>query len=139
MTTPQPFLSDAWIENAKALRDEFDDQIPEPPLAVKMNVIVTDIAHRDDGKFDGHIDTSGGEVIIENGHLEDPELTVTVDYDTAKAAFVTRDPQAVMQAFFAGKILVEGDVSRLMALQAEQPNEAAVEMYRRLSAMTAED
>ena len=139
MTTPQPFLSDAWIENAKALRDEFDDQIPEPPLAVKMNVIVTDIAHRDDGKLDGHIDTSGGDVIIENGHLEDPELTVTVDYDTAKAAFVTRDPQAVMQAFFAGKILVEGDVSRLMALQAEQPNEAAVEMYRRLSAMTAED
>ncbi len=139
MTTPQPFLSDAWIENARALRDEFDDQIPEPPLAVKMNVIVTDISHRDDGKLDGHIDTSSGEVIIEDGHLDDPELTVTVDYQTAKAAFVMRDPQAVMQAFFAGKILVEGDVSRLMALQAEQPNAAAVEMYQRLSAMTPED
>ena len=139
MTTPQPFLSDAWIENARALREEFDDQIPEPPMAVKMNVIVTDIGHRDDGQLDGHIDTSGGEVIIENGHLDDPELTVTVDYATAKAAFVTRDPQAVMQAFFAGKILVEGDVSRLMALQAEQPNEAAIEMYKRLSDMTSDD
>lgn len=139
MTTPQPFLSDAWIENARALRAEFDDQIPEPPVAVKMNVIVTDIDHRDDGQLDGHIDTSGGEVIIENGHLDDPELTVTVDYATAKAAFVNRDPQAVMQAFFAGKILVEGDFSRLMALQAEQPNEAAIEMYRKLSAMTSDD
>lgn len=139
MTTPQPFLSDAWIENARALREEFDDQIPEPPMAVKMNVIVTDISHRDDGQLDGHIDTSGGEVIIENGHLDEPELTVTVDYATAKSAFVTRDPQAVMQAFFAGKILVEGDFSRLMALQAEQPNEAAIEMYKRLSAMTSED
>jgi len=139
VTTPQLFLSDAWIENARALRAEFEDQIPDPPLVVKMNVIVTDIEHRAEGKLDGHIDTSGGEVIIENGHLDEPELTVTVDYDTAKAAFVQRDPQAVMQAFFAGKILVEGDVSRLMALQAEPPGEAAIEMYQRLSAMTAED
>jgi len=139
VTTPQPFLSDAWIENARRLREEFDEQIPEPPMADKMNVIVTDIGHRNDGQLDGHIDTSGGEVIIENGHLDEPELTVTVDYSTAKAAFVTRDPQAVMQAFFAGKILVEGDVSRLMALQAEQPNEAAIEMYKRLSAMTSDD
>lgn len=139
MTTPQLFLSDAWIENARALRAEFEDQIPEPPLAVKMNVIVTDIGHRDDGQLDGHIDTSGGDVIIENGHLDEPELTVTVDYTTANAAFVQRDPQAVMQAFFAGKILVEGDVSRLMALQAEQPNEAAIEMYQRLSAMTLDE
>ena len=103
------------------------------------NIVLHDIGHRAEGKLDGHIDTSGGEVIIEDGHLDDPELTVTVDYGTAKAAFVDRDPQAVMQAFFAGKILVEGDVSRLMALQAEQPNDAAIEMYQRLSAMTAED
>lgn len=139
MTTPQPFLSDTWIENARALRTEFEDQIPDPPLAVKMNVVVTDIGHRDDGQLDGHIDTSGGDVIIDNGHLDEVELTVTVDYATAKAAFVTRDPQAVMQAFFAGKILVDGDVSRLMALQAEQPNDAAIEMYKRLSAMTSDD
>lgn len=138
-SSPQPFLSDAWIENARALRAEFDDQIPEPPIAVRMNVVVTDIDHRSDGALDGHIDTSSGEVIIENGHLDDPELTVTVDYGTAKAAFVDRDPQAVMQAFFAGKILVEGDVSRLMALQAEEPNDAALEMYQRLSDMTSAD
>lgn len=103
-----------------------------------MNVVVTDIDHRDDGQLDGHIDSSGGEIIIEHGHLDNPELTVTVDYATAKAAFVNRDTQAVMQAFFAGKILVEGDVSRLMALQAEPPNGAAIEMYQRLSAITAD-
>ena len=138
MTTPQQFLSDAWIENAQALRTEFEDQIPAPPIAVKMNVVVTDIDHRNDGQLDGHIDSSGGEIIIEHGHLDNPELTVTVDYATAKAAFVNRDTQAVMQAFFAGKILVEGDVSRLMALQAEPPNGAAIEMYQRLSAITAD-
>jgi len=138
VTQPEPFLSDAWIDNARALRDEFEEQIPAPPIAVKMNVVVTDIDHRDDQALEGHIDSSEGDVIIDKGHLDEPELTVTVDYATAKAAFVTRDPQAVMQAFFAGKILVEGDVSRLMALQAEAPNEAAIEMYRRLSAMTSD-
>ena len=139
VSQPEPFLSDAWIENARALRSEFADQIPAPPIAVRMNVVVTDIHHRDDDELAGHIDSSDGDIIIEKGHLDDPELTVTVDYGTAKAAFVARDPQAVMQAFFAGKILVEGDVSRLMALQAEPPTGAAVEMYQRLSAMTSDD
>lgn len=138
MTQPEPFLSDAWIANALALRAEFEDQIPPPPIAVKMNVVVTDIDHRDDDELHGHIDSSDGDIIVEQGHLEEPELTITVDYATAKAAFVTRDPQAVMQAFFAGKIMVEGDVSRLMALQAEPPNDAATEMYQRLSAMTSD-
>ncbi len=139
MTQPEPFLSDRWIDNARALRAEFDDQIPAPPIAVRMNVVVTDIGHRPDGPLHGHIDSSDGDLIVEKGHLDDAELTITVDYATAKAAFVTRDPQAVMQAFFAGKILVEGDVSRLMALQAEPPNGAAIEMYQRLSAITSAD
>jgi hypothetical protein len=139
VTQPEPFLSDPWIDNARALRAEFDDQIPAPPIAVKMNVVVTDIGHRPDGSLRGHINSSDGDLIIEKGHLDDAELIITVDYATAKAAFVTRDTQAVMQAFFAGKILVEGDVSRLMALQAEPPNGAAIEMYQRLSAMTSDD
>ena len=138
MTDPQPFLSDAWIENARDLRAEYEERIPKPPIAVKMNVIVTDIDHRDDD-LHGHINSADGDVIIEKGHLDDPELTVTVDYPTAKAAFVTRDPQAVMQAFFAGKILVEGDVSRLLALQAEPPTPDTIEMYQRLSAITSDD
>lgn len=138
MTQPEPFLSDPWIENARELRAEYEGRIPPPPIAVKMNVVITDIDHRDEKELHGHIDSSDGDIIVEQGHLDDPELTVTVDYATARAAFVTRDPQAVMQAFFAGKIMVEGDVSRLMALQAEPPNEAAIEMYQRLSAMTSE-
>lgn len=138
MTQPEPFLSDPWIENARALRAEYEEQIPPPPIAVKMNVVVTDIDHREENELHGHIDSSDGDIIVDQGHLDEPDLTVTVDYATAKAAFVTRDTQAVMQAFFAGKIMVEGDVSRLMALQAEPPTEAAIEMYQRLSAMTSD-
>lgn len=131
------FLSDGWIDAARELRNEFADQIPDPPVAVKLNVIVTEIPHRE-GNLDGHIDSSNGELIIEQGHIDEPELTITVDYDTAKAAFVTRDQQAVMQAFLGGKIFVEGDASRLLMLQAGEPNDLAMEMYQRLSDMTSD-
>ncbi len=136
--TTHLFLSDEWIQAARELREEFAERIPDPPVAVKLNVIITDVPHRD-GNLDGHIDSSNGELIIEQGHIEEPELTITVDYETSKAAFVTRDQQAVMQAFLGGKIFVEGDASRLMMLQAQAPGDEAVEMYERLAAMTAED
>jgi hypothetical protein len=138
--TAFPFLSDEWIEQAKALRSRYEDRVPVPAVEVRLNVIVTDVPHRS-GNLDGHIDSSTGQMIIERGHIDDPELTITVDYDTAKAAFVTRDQQAVMQAFLGGKIFVEGDASKLLALQASAPgNESvAAEIYREMQAFTAPD
>lgn len=130
-----PFLTPGWIEGAKALKVEFEDRIPHSPIDIRMNAIVTGSPHHD-GDILGHIDTSSGVTIVEEGHLDDPELTVTIDYDTAFAAFVTRDPQAVMQAFLGGKILVEGDATKLMLLQAQQPSDDAMEMYQRLDALT---
>lgn len=137
--TSYPFLSPEWVEAANNLRAEYDGQLPEPVVEARINVIVTDVPHLEDQQMLGHIDTAEGETTIAEGHLEDPELTVTVDYDTAKAAFVTRDQQRVMEAFFGGKILVEGDASKLLALQAEPPPDIAPllnEMYERLSAFT---
>ena len=138
------FLSREWIEAARNLRDEYAGRIPEPPVQARVNVVVTDIPHGDEATLDGHIDTSSGQTIIEDGHLDDPELTVTVDYQTARAAFVTHDQQQVMQAFLTGKILVEGDASKLLALQAGAPtaagiDAAAIELYQRLDAMTSKE
>ncbi len=138
--TSYAFLSPDWVEAAKELRAEYADRLPDPAVEARINVIVTDVPHRDDGQMMGHIDTANGETIIEEGHLEDPELSVTVDYETAKAAFVTRDQQKVMEAFFGGKILVEGDASRLLALQADPPPDVApllYEMYERLNGLTS--
>lgn len=140
--TSYPFLSTEWVEAAKELRDEYTDRIPASPVEARVNVVVTDVPHSDEGTMQGHIDTSSGQTIIEQGHLDDPELTVTVDYATAKAAFVTRDQQEVMQAFLSGKILVDGDATKLLALQSGSPTDvdpALVEMYQRLDAMTAKD
>ncbi len=137
-----PFLSEEWIDAARRLREEYAEQIPAPPVAAKVNIVVTDIPHGDQDTVEGHIDTNSGQTIIEAGHLDDPELTVTVDYGTARAAFVTRDQQEVMQAFLTGKILVDGDASRLLALASGPPSDIdpiAVELYEKLDALTLKD
>ena len=138
--TAYPFLSDRWIDEARALWTRYADQVPPPAVPVRLNVIVTDIPHRD-GDLCGHIDSTVGQTIIEQGHLDGAALTITVDYETAKAAFVTRDQQAVMQAFLGGKIFVEGDASMLLALQAAQPDvdSSAVEIYTAMLSFTADD
>ncbi len=66
--------------------------------------------------------------MLDTGHLEIQDLKVTVDYVTAKAILIEGNPQAGMQAFMAGKVRVEGDMAKLMALQsapaASDPNAA---------------
>ncbi len=135
-----PFLSDEWIDMARDLRARYQDQLPTPLLTVRLNVVVTEIPHRA-GELQGHIDSRDGQTIIEQGHLQDPDATITVDYETAKAAFVTQDQQAVMHAFLTGKIFLEGDASKLLALQAGQASTdpLAVEIYEKLRGFTASD
>ena len=89
-----------------------------PPAAhvVKMNQVITDVPFGD-GTINAHMDTSSGEMEMDTGHIDGADLTVTLDYDTAKAIFVDQNPQAGMQAFMAGKIKVEGDMTKLMAMQ----------------------
>ncbi len=138
-----PFLSPEWIEAARALRDEYADRTPTSPVEARVNVVVTDIPHGEADELEGHIDTTSGQTIIDHGHLTEPELTITVDYTTARAAFVTRDQQEVMAAFLSGKILVEGDASKLLALQPGPPpaevDELAEELYQKLDALTDDD
>jgi putative sterol carrier protein len=81
-----------------------------------MNLNITEVPFGD-GEVQAHMDTSDGEMKMDLGHIEDPELTVTLDYATAKAILVEQNPQAGMQAFMAGKIKVQGDMTKLMALQ----------------------
>ena len=82
-----------------------------------MNLVVTAVPFSDEDIL-AHMDTSSGELVLDTGHLETQDLKVTVDYDTAKAILIEGNPQAGMQAFMAGKVRVEGDMAKLMALQA---------------------
>jgi putative sterol carrier protein len=131
------FLSDEWLAEAKKIREEYAGQSSPPAHAVRMNQIVTEVPFGD-GTIEAHLDTSGGEMQMEMGHLENPDLTVTLDYATAKAILVDGNPQAGMQAFMAGKIKVQGDMTKMMAMQSGTPDPSQAEIAAKIQAITAD-
>ena len=130
-----PFLSDEWMEEAKKIREEFRGQGAPADHAVKMNQVITDVPFGD-GTINAHMDTSSGELEMETGHIDGADLTVTLDYDTAKAIFVEGNPQAGMQAFMAGKIKVQGDMTKLMAMTQGTPDPVQAEIAARIQEIT---
>ena len=130
-----PFLSDEWMDAAKAIREEYKGKGAPVAHVVKMNQIITDVPFGD-GTINAHMDTSGGEMEMDTGHLDNPDLTVTLDYDTAKAILVDQNPQAGMQAFMAGKIKVQGDMTKLMAMQSGPVDPTAQEVAARIKEIT---
>ncbi|HUZ09358.1 MAG TPA: SCP2 sterol-binding domain-containing protein [Acidimicrobiales bacterium] len=130
-----PFLSDEWLYEARKLRSEYEGKTAPFPNVVRMNLVVNEVPFGD-GVIDAHLDTSSGELDLDTGHLESPDLTVTVDYLTAKAILIDGNPQAGMQAFMAGKVRVVGDMAKLMALQIAPPDGSAQELAGRLREIT---
>jgi len=63
-------------------------------------------------------------------------VKVTLDYETAKAILVDQNPQAGMQAFMAGKVKVEGDMTKLMAMQAAPPDPTSMEVAKKIQEIT---
>jgi putative sterol carrier protein len=100
-----------------------------------MNLVITD-SPLGEGDIKAFMDTSNGGLEMDLGEIETPELTVTVDYDTAKAIFVDQNPQAGMQAFMAGKVKVVGDMTKLMAMQQQAPDPTAMEVSKKIAEMT---
>jgi putative sterol carrier protein len=116
VATAYRFLSPDWMNAARTLRETLPRPDTAPPVAVRMNLVVTDTPF--DADVQGHVDTTDGEVVIEDGHLDGPDLTVTVDYETARAIFIDQDAAAAMQAFMGGRIKVDGDLTKMLAMQA---------------------
>jgi len=133
---PYEFLTEEWMTEAKRLRDEAGAPASPPAHVIRMNQVITGAPFSDEDIL-AYMDTSDGELKMELGALDSPDLTVTVDYDTAKAIFVEQNPQAGMQAFMAGKIKVQGDMTKLMAMQQTAPDPGAVELAQKIKDMTA--
>ncbi len=104
------FLSDDWFEAVEGLRDE----APEPAAAMKDLTLNIVVSGGPDG--DREIHMAGGQ--FERGLVDGAPTKLTVPYAVAKAMFIDGNQQAGMQAFMSGQIKVEGDMTKLMAMQA---------------------
>jgi putative sterol carrier protein len=131
-SVPYQFLSDEWIEAARKVREEAAAPATAPQ-PVKMNLTITEVPFGA-GSIDAHMDTTSGELELDLGHLDGSDVTATLDYDTARAMMVDADPQAAMQAFMAGKIKLQGDLTKAMAVQS---GPADPELTKRIQEITA--
>jgi putative sterol carrier protein len=132
---PHPFLSDEWLGESRAIRRKYAGLGAATGHQIKMNQIITGVPFGE-GELQLHMDTTSGDIVLDKGHLEEPDVTVTTDYETARTIFVDQDPQAGMQAFMAGKIKVQGDMMKLMQLQGTTPDETAKQIAEEIKAIT---
>ena len=102
------FLSDAWFDAAEKLIREHDPATP--PANLVMNLEVAD----GDRVIKFFMGSKNGETLFGKGTTDDADLTLSTDIDTARQVFVAGDQQAGMQAFMAGKVRVQGDMTKLM-------------------------
>jgi putative sterol carrier protein len=133
-----PFLSDEWIAEARRIREEFHDETQPVTNPVRINQVITEVPFAT-GEIEAHIDTTSGELEMGLGHLEEPDVSMTLDYETAKAIFVDGTREAAMQAFMAGKIRVQGDLTKLIVAMQDQNTPitpGAGELARRIKEIT---
>ncbi len=110
------YLSDEWFAKIEELAEEVNLEIPPQLAEMKINMTVTS----DEGDCDFCM--NGGK--IQKGHVPDAPTKVTVPIEFAKKIFVEQDQAAGMQAFTSGKLKIEGDMGKMMALQSIQPTES---------------
>lgn len=127
------FLSPEWQDEARKIREEYRDRVPPIAQAARINQVITDVPFGD-GTVHSHMDTSSGQLVMEEGHLENADATVTTDYDTARATVL--DPPSAMQAFMAGKVKIQGDMTKLMMLMQASPDPVSLEIQQRIKAIT---
>ena len=130
---PHQFLSDDWLAEVKKISAEFPNE-GGAGSDITVNVTVTD-----GPEGDRELHMSNG--TFDSGHIDGAPTKLTLPYEVAKDMFVNGNQQAAMQAFMSGQIKVEGDMTKLMAMQGAGGGDpaAAAEMQKKLQEITAAD
>ena len=122
------FLSDQWLEEAAKLRDEVGAGT-DAPSDLQINVVVT-------GGPEGDREVHMANGSFGTGLIDGAPTKLTVPFDVAKQVFVEGNQQAAMQAFMGGQIKVEGDMTKLMAMQGGAPSPEQQKLQEKLKEMT---
>jgi hypothetical protein len=131
------FLSPEWIEAAREIRARYESELPEVTVAVRVNQVVTEVPFGD-GVVHAYIDTTAGQVEFELGQLDEPDAVIHADYEAARALLLDRDVALVMPMMLSGRIMIQGDLMKLLAMQTAVPSTALSEQVAaEIAAITA--
>ncbi len=131
-----PFLTAAWVAAAREIRESMRDRETIKPPPVRVNHVVTEVPFGG-GIVHAHTDTTSGTLEFELELLDESDLTVTMPYGVARSLLVEADPTAAMQAIGTGKVKIDGDLSKLLTLNAAVVDPLALEAAERIRAITA--
>ena len=106
------FLSQEWID---ALEAALNDDAAFREAAASTTVALQQVITTSDGEVRYWTTLTDGVVAFGIGDLDAPDATIRQSYETA-AGLARRETNPVM-AFMTGKIKVDGDMGRLMAMQ----------------------
>jgi hypothetical protein len=121
------FLSDEWFKKVEELRSSAGNlNIPEALAKITINVKMSDTNQE--------LQLKGGEFV--KGRAPDAAATITLKSDLAKKIFIENDAQAGMQAFMAGELTVDGDVTKIMEIQTIQPSSEQKALLRKIKEIT---
>lgn len=124
------FLSDEWFTTVEELKSNAKDvEIPAMLKELIINISVTD--------GDTHTQLCLNNGLLQKGHHGDGVATMTLPKDYAYKIFIENDQSAGMSGFMEGKIQVDGDMSKLMSLQAVQPTETLIALQTKIKDATA--
>ena len=106
------FLSQEWID---VLESALNDDASFREAAAGTTVALQQVITTSDGEVRYWTTLTDGVVAFGIGDLDAPDATIRQSYETA-AGLARRETNPVM-AFMTGKIKVDGDMGRLMAMQ----------------------
>ena len=101
-----------------------------------MNQVITGVPFTDE-EVRVYMDTSDGTMQMDKGALDDARGDDHDRLGDGPQAVRRPGPGAGMQAFMAGKIKVEGDMTKLMMMNATQPDETAKAVAAEIKEITA--
>lgn len=124
------FLSDEWFAKVAELRAAAGDlEVPAALADLVININVgTDAGEKQIALVAG---------MLEEGHADGASTTMTLPADLAKRILIEGDQSAGMQGFMSGQIRIDGDMSKLMALQTAQPSAGQAALLKQIHEITA--
>lgn len=123
------FLSEAWFSKLAELKGAAGD-IEVPPM---MADLVINITAQEDGAENQLCFKQG---MLEQGHDDSSTVGITLPADLVFKIFIELDQSAGMAGFMEGKIQVDGDMSKLMALQTVQPSDSQMALQKQILEVT---
>lgn len=106
------FLSEEWANEVKAALASNE---AVKSAAGSMSARIQQVVNGPDGETKYWFKLENGDLDLGLGDIENPDATITQDYDTAVA--LSKNELTGTAAYMSGKLRVSGDLMKLMQLQ----------------------